>query len=530
MNLKITAKTILSRSKKSINNTDLEIFLNYTSTMPSQWSIERKAYHVLHDIQDIPVCCRCSNDAKFLARSYWKWCSNKCMGSDPLTIEKKKQTNLKKWGTEHPQHLDFIKEKIQHTLLEKYGVTNFAKSNEFKQKFKSTSNKKYGVDNPSKCNEIIEKIRVKALNREYSNVLEKRQSTCLTKFGTTSSSNRHLPPETINKLNDLNFLMYQHMTLKKSCQEIANELGCSPTPILTRLTNAGIDVIRHNVSNVEKEIREYIETFTSDVIYNDRKIISPHELDIVLPNYNIAIEINGVYWHSELQGKDKHYHKRKTEMCYSKNLLLLHILDIEWINKTDIVKSKIAGIFKNHLRIPARKCKINTVTTQEKSVFLNQNHLQGSVGSSVNLGLYYNNELVSLATFGKPRYTKIAEWELIRFCNKINVSVQGGASKLFAHFIKTYNPISIISYADARWSSGHLYNQLGFEFLHTSEPNYSYFKSPNVLESRVKYQKHKLSKLFDNVDMNLTEWEIMQNQGYNRIWDCGNKVYIWKPQ
>lgn len=528
MDLTYLAQKLIKNKK--ISAEELDFFQNYTNNMPEEWSNKQKAYHIITGNLIQPVCKICGNVAKFYSKQYWQWCSNKCMGRDPEILEKKRNTNIKKWGVPHPQSLNEIKEKQQSTLFDKYGVTNFAKSNEFVTKSKKTFIEKYGVDNPSKNKEVIEKIRKKALDRNIDNVLQKRTITCMEKFGTPASSQRHLTIDVLNKLHDVEYLKYQHLILKKSCEEIAKELGCSPTPILTRLTNAGINVIRHQQSSTEKEILDYINQFTQTIEIGNYEIIPPRQIDIFIPEINLAIEVNGVYWHSELHGKDRNYHKSKTNECNQIGITLYHILDLEWNNSKEIIKSKIAGAFGKLTRISGRKCTVKEVLANDKSCFLDKNHLQGNCGSTVNLGLYYDNELVSLATFGKSRYNKKYEWELIRFCNKIYTSVQGGASKLLTHFIKIYNPKSIISYADMKWSTGNMYEKLGFKYSHTSSPNYFYFKksNPATLKSRIYFQKHKLPLLFENVDLTKSEWEIMQENDYDRIWDCGNKVYIWE--
>lgn len=515
---------------KKISQEEATEFHSASSYMPASWSDKQKAYHLIAGNLLQPACKICGTIAKFYSKQYWKWCSNKCMGVDPEVLEKKRNTNLKKWGVPNPQALAEVKEKQQSTLLSKYGVTNFSKSKEFIEKSKKTFIEKYGVDNPSKNKEIVEKIRKQALERNFDIVLEKRKETCIKKFGTPASSQRHLNTIALEKIHDIEYLRHQHVTLKKSADEIAKELGCSATPILTRLTNAGIAVVRHQQSSAEKEIIEYIKQFTHNIEFRNRSIISPKELDIFIPEIKLAIEVNGVYWHSELHGKDRNYHKGKTEKCLAAGVTLYHILDLEWSNSKEIVKSKIAGAFGKLKRVPARKCLIKEVPVKEKSIFLNNHHLQGNCGSTVNLGLYYENQLVAIATFGKSRYNKKYEWELIRFCNKQYITVQGGASKLLSHFVKKYDPKSIVSYADAKWSSGNMYEKLGFRFSHWASPNYFYFKknNPSKLESRIQFQKHKLSSMFKNVNLTNSEWEIMQENNYDRIWDCGNKVYIWE--
>ena len=151
--------------------------------------------------------------------------------------------------------------------------------------------------------------------------------------------------------------------------------------------------------------------------------------------------------------------------------------------------------------------------------------MQGSVGSKIALGLYLEEELLCLMSFGKNRMSSDVEWELLRFASKKGVSVVGGASKLFKHFLTT-NTGGIVSYSDRRYSVGNMYSKLGFTFSHFSEPNYFYFKNSLNLESRQKYMKHKLPKLLESFDPSLTEVENMRANGYNRIFDCGNSV--WK--
>ena len=218
-------------------------------------------------------------------------------------------------------------------------------------------------------------------------------------------------------------------------------------------------------------------------------------------------------------------------MCESKGIHLIHIFEDEWVNNKDIVKSRLKNLFKlTDNKVYGRKCIIKEVNTKDKTKFLNDNHIQGTIGSKVNLGLYYNDDLVSIMTFGKGRVVMNGvknEWELLRFCNKINHSVIGGASKLFKHFIKNYNPNQLISYADRRWSQGNLYNQLGFNKTHNSTPNYFYVVN-NEREHRFKYRKNLLVE--SGFDIKKTEREIMYDRGIYRIYDCGNLVYIYNKK
>jgi hypothetical protein len=256
-------------------------------------------------------------------------------------------------------------------------------------------------------------------------------------------------------------------------------------------------------------------------------------LDIYIPYHNIAFEFDGLYWHNELY-KDANYHLNKTELCEEKGIKLIHIFEDEWTYKQDIVKSRVKNLLGlSNDKIFARKCVIKEVKTENKTKFLDENHIQGSVGSSVNLGLYYKDELVSIMTFGSLRKNMgrnfiDGHYELLRFCNKLDSNVIGGASKLFKHFINNYNPIEVISYADRRWSQGGLYDNLGFEFIKNSVPNYFYVVKGKRM-NRYNFRKDILVK--EGYDADKSEREIMSGRKIYRIYDCGNKLYRIKiPQ
>ena len=340
--------------------------------------------------------------------------------------------------------------------------------------------------------------------------------------------NNMFPYIDFEKLDNLEWIIEENK--KRSIKEIADEIGVSATVIFNKLPENYNSII-HYSSSEEKQIHQFLEEKNVKYLKNTRSVIFPHELDIFIPDYNLAIEVNGSYWHSELQGRDRKYHLNKTKLCFDKNINLLHIMDYEINNKWSIVKSRL----KNKLgittdKIYARKCKIHELDVETASEFLNNNHIDGYVNSSIRYGLFYNDELVSVMTFGKDRFSKY-EWELIRFATKLDTNVIGGASKLLKHFKKSHSG-DIISYADLRWSSlnNAFYSKIGGNHLHNSNPNYKYTKDYVIFESRNKYQKHKLKKNFKNFNPDLTEWENMKMNGYDRIWDCGNAVYVFNEE
>src|SRR5690606_8212220 len=140
----------------------------------------------------------------------------------------------------------------------------------------------------------------------------------------------------------------------------------------------------------------------------------------------------------------------------------------EWRDKKDIVKSRVLNILGvSPDKIFGRSTDIREIDNKEAKSFLEINHIQGGINCKTNIGLYYNEELVSVMSFGGLRKnlgssSKEGVYEMYRFCNKLNTTVVGGASKLLKYFINEYKPKEIVSYADRRWSQGELYEKLGF--------------------------------------------------------------------
>ena len=487
----------------------------------------------------IQNCCICGNVVTQWVKSLnaWsKWCSSSCRGKDPEILEKKRQTNQRLFGG-HPMHNQHIISKRTSDCIEKYGVANCASLSTTKEKIKQTFLKNYGVENPSFCTEVKNKISQKAKERYRTNkegILKKRRATSLENFGFESNKFKHILPESLLLLNNISWLKEQHYANKKSLEAIAQELQVSATAVADRFVTANLTVIRHAESSMEKELISFLKENTLEVIeVHNRTILDKKEIDIFLPSLKLAIELNGVYWHSEEQGKYSSYHLEKTKMCEEQGIHLLHIYDLEWTNpvKQSIVKSKICHLLGKSTVIGARKCKVQEIDSATASNFLDTNHLQGSCSAKIKLGLYYNEQLCAVATFSKPRFNKQYDWELLRSAAKTNISVMGGLSKLLSYFVKNYKPLAIISYADRRWTANNsnVYNSAGFKFLRESAPNYKYF-NPNKgtisLQSRNQFQKHMLQYKLSNFNQDFTEYENMKMNGYHRIWDCGNLVYL----
>jgi hypothetical protein len=282
--------------------------------------------------------------------------------------------------------------------------------------------------------------------------------------------------------------------------------------------------IKKYQSNGEKEIQYLLKKHNISFKENVRDILGNRlELDIYIPDYSLAIEYNGVYWHSELQGVDRDYHLYKTERCRELGIKLLHIFETDWIHKQEIVESIILSnlnIYTN--TIHGRKCLVKEIDSKIANSFYEINHIQGKTICQYSIGLFYNDELVSCLSFSKPRFNKNYDWELVRFANKLNTKIHGGFSKLWKHKPEG----TIICYSDKRFFTGAIYKKV-MNQLPDSEPSYFYIVD-GELKNRIHFQKHKLASILPNFDPNLTEWENMKANGYNRIWDCGNFVFQYR--
>lgn len=445
--------------------------------------------------------------------------------------EKKKSTFRQNYGTSHYFQTAEFKEKIKDRMLNKFGVEHNSQSEIIKSKKKETMLERYGVENPSLVPEFqAKKVKTSIINygvshpSQSSTFKEKVKSTNITKYGTFHRLQQHIPPESFNKLNDIEWLVEQNRT--KSSVQIGKEIGVSYGVVLSFFRRHNIQYTRHHYSIFENEIAEYICELSENVIRNDRSLIGK-ELDIFVPSRNLAIECNGSYWHAEIAGnKDSKYHITKTRSCNEKGIELLHIWEHEWRFKKEIVKSMILSKLNKVDKIYARNCSLTVLGYDQEKEFLNNNHIQGYTPSSVCYGLCFDHKLVSVMSFGKNRFKK-GSFELLRFCNKLGTSVVGGPSKLFKAYITSSFVDTIVSYSHKDKFTGSMYKRLGFKFSHSSNPSYYYTQDYTKFENRIKYQKHKLPALLEDFDPDLTEWGNMQANGFDRIWDCGNDVWVW---
>lgn len=341
-----------------------------------------------------------------------------------------------------------------------------------------------------------------------------------------------------------------HFDHSPTIRELEQDLGVTDTPIYNAVIHHGCrDMLSRSVSSMETEVMNYLNSIVPNIqlVHRDRSIIKPYEIDIYLPEYKVGIECNPSVTHNSSIAdpwggppKSYDYHKIKSEMAQNAGIFMFHIFGYEWVNKQQIIQSMLANlIHSNTQRLGARATKVRVVNYAEACEFLNNNHRQGALNAKIYLGLYtMQDELVALMTFnhirstiGSSKQTSSHDWELSRFCSKLNCNVVGGASKLFQYFIKNYDPERVISYSDIAHTRGDLYDKLGFQYDHTTSPSYVWVDVyDQQYYNRVSCQKNNLHKLFPNEDLDIThhtEREIMESHGFVQLFDCGVKRWIW---
>ncbi len=413
--------------------------------------------------------------------------------------EKREKTSLERYGVKNYNQTEECKAKLKKTNLERYGVENPMQNKEIQQRLKQTLLDKYGVDNSMKLRATKRKLLLSQKGENYPiDVLVDEKS--MTEF--------------------LDRLPYKMMI-----REIAQLLGCEYVTLQANLKKMGLS--RHNnvdfapnYSFAELEIKQFLEENHIAYLNHEREIIKPLELDFYCPDFSLGIEFNGDYWHSDKRHSST-YHQEKSQIAEQKGIFVYHVWEHEWADVK--LRSKILSQLRNLCKkdsqvFYARKCTIKEISASVANAFLDANHLQGADRSPIRLGLFSGEQLVSVMTFCKPRFNKHYTWELSRFCCLQSASVVGGAGKLLKYFVDKYlkSNETILSYSDIAKGRGTLYSSLGFQFLYKTKPNYVWCKNRQIL---TRYQCQIKN-----------EEQVMTGRGYYKIYNCGNKVWVYTKQ
>ena len=424
--------------------------------------------------------------------------SNQTKEEKQEKVKRIKQTKLEKYGDENYHNI----EQAKQTMQEKYGVQIGYQTEKSVQNRIKSSMEKYGVDNPFKSSEV-HKLARQRMKEKYGvetglqseQIRNKAQLTNLKLYGN------------INAFRNKDIQQKQFNTIKE-------KYGVTYACQLEQCANSTPKT--HSKPN---------ERYT--------KLLKPDKTEVPLENYrydmlkeNTLIEVDPTYTHNTYFNpfgtpKDKHYHLNKTEVAHRNNYKCIHIFD--WDNY-----KKIIDMFINKEILYARNLKIKEVDILKTSKFLNKYHLQNNCrGQEIRLGLYKDNELIEIMTFGKPRYNKNYEWELLRLCTKPEYKVVGGAEKLFKHFIELVIPKSIISYCDNSKFSGEVYTRLGFIQKGKPSPSLHWSKGSEHITDNLLRQRG-FDQLFNtDYGKGTSNEELMIEHGWLPIYDCGQMTFIW---
>lgn len=499
----ILTKTGNINSKRNyawlVNNGHGDLYDNIMSTFSEYSDFRNKVLAILNG--DYCRCATCNNIMKFhYNKTKIQYCSPSCGNN----------SHKKKSGRKISKE---EKDKRKSTSMKRYGAECFLASEYGKSRIKNTLIEKYGVNNSYKIPEIY--------NKRYSESTTQSRAASIIKYKAQYIESLGIKIPDSVELKDI--------SIGRRGKEYSKEL----IEILLGISPPNIEVIRTNrinaypllhkyglmdsgVASWQLEIQSWLTKIGINYIQNDRTKLAPKEIDILIPEYNIGIECNGVFWHSYPNKLDKNYHINKTNDAIAVGINLLQFWDYEWKESKNIVKSIISaklGIIDN--KIYARCCDVRLVSTQAARKFFNHTHLYGFSPASYYIGLFYKDELVMCASFMKSMFDKTYSWEVIRVSSKLNTVVVGGISKILKYFTDN-NSGSIISYADRRISDGNSYTKCGFINVGTTSPNYFYYKN-----------NKKVSKYQLQHEFNMTEDEnMMMSAGWLKCYDCGSLKFV----
>jgi len=369
---------------------------------------------------------------------------------------------------------------------------------------------------------------------------DSRQETMIQKYGVPFNSQRQelkhiwekpkITYEILEYISNRDWLFNEYVIKKRTAVDIAKDFGIDYSTVLTRCRQFGFDIRQtSNYSLVEREISTFIQSLNISVIENTRSIIDPYELDLYMPDFKLAIEVNGLYWHSfhpsGMKQENKSQHLNKTIECTKLGIDLIHITDQEWRDKRTICESIITNRLNLSNRIYARKCTVQYLSIDIARKFFDMNHMDGFSAGIKYVGLFHNSELVLAIIVGRDRFNKGSDAvELIRMATRCSIQVVGGFSKLIKYITKSSSTTIIVSYVDSSKYSGSGYSAIGFELVHTTPPGY-FWTDGNISISRYRCQKKNLSRWLESYNDNKSESQNMFDSGYRRYWNCGNKKF-----
>jgi len=450
-------------------------------------------YCLYHNM--LPKFCVCGKKCKFntFVKGYREVCSVKC--KQTLHAEK-----LKSFWENNPTKLTDMIQKRDQTNLAKYGYSNAALNQTVKEKTKQTCLQRYGTEFPLQSEEVQDKIKV----------------NCLQKYGVKSPLSSEVFQDKARKT-----FVERHGPQKMQFARAAWPNGANPFtwPAVQEKIKKYLQE-KESSSSYEVEIAIWLTENNVTFERNNRTICEGKEVDFYLPDYNLAIEFNGLYWHCDIY-RDSKYHKLKFDLCAKNNIRLLTIFEDEWNEHKDTIKSHILHLCKQtKTNIGARKCQIKPIDFQITQKFLGQHHIQGVTGRfSISLGAFHNDVLMAVVTLSKMK--KVNEYDMTRYAINQTYSYPGLFSKFLSYIQNNYPQIKeIITFADLRWSIGDVYLKTGFVIDSYLKPGYCYTDFKQRFH-KFNFRKNKLASRFGVDITGKTERQLMEELDFARLWDCG---------
>lgn len=513
----LLSKMTSCRGKKPYQNEDLIIKL--TESLDKGYSLFDRFYIIQQNKE--PDRCICGNIVHNVDGIFKKYCSAECSKN----AFSKNRLNK---GEQCPDIILFKKMieegKTQRSICEHFNITT-TKYN--------TWCRNNGIDDDVK--ELQEKEAIYNLIQEGKlipeislelNIPSYRIRSLVKKYNIEYKNQFIRWKENYNDIIDI-----IPQTLEKPLYIVAKENNISYEQLKKSWKQYDYPIVKQNkpFSKQEYEVRDYVRSlFNNDIKIGSKFFYdedgNKFEIDII--KENIGIEYCGVYWHSFPRNENKYHIREKIFNAKKQNIDLITIFDYEWLDKQAIVKSIINHKFGFSKKIYARNCEISEIDSLTAKQFQEENHLNGYVNSSINIGCFHNGILVSVLSLAKNRFKKDEEYEITRFSTKQNFAIVGGLSKLFSYFIKKYDPISCTTYSDLRYGFGAGYLKLGFSFANYTPPNYKYYKNGKIFSRQV-FQKKNLIEM-NNYSDDKTEKQIMLENDFNILYDSGNSCYIYK--
>lgn len=494
-----------------------ELVEQLNALYPSEIRMVERLWLLANNVSSRPVCIECGSPNvgfKGLLNGYAEFCSSTCSNRSDQTVKLKKAAYIEKYGVENPFAAERVKQKIAETNTSRYGTDNFAKTETYKARAIATNLEKYGTDWALSTGSKVRQDINDRNRKDFEALCMEGGISILnwsnTKFGIVQATCRESHTFELNK-----WQIYQRIKYSKTeACPICNPFGSFAS------------------TSIEQQICDWLDE--AGILYERgcRTLVLNREIDIWIPSAGIGIEVNGVYWHSD-SFKETGYHLQKTQEMEKLGFKLLHVWEDLLVNRPDLVKSIILSkLGKYRERLFARKCKVVKILPATSREFIELNHLQGSISAGLHIGLMHGEELIAVATFGKLRKAvghkgKLGEWELYRFASKIGTQVVGGASKLIKAFIREVSPTRLISFAMRDLSSGELYTRTGFDRIKETSPSYWYIER-NSLSRHHRFNFRKDSLIGSGADPGLTEFEIMNQMPYYRIWDSGQLLFEYQ--